>query len=165
MSKKAKKVVKTAATEKKAASTETKATEIAAQKTPNTQHIKPIDKNWNKYLKGLVKQVKQDVKDGHISFYLAWRGFVDDAELGYPNIYDYGTLVDILMANGYCPECANNFLQHFFLLEKTADGKKLHYCVINRDMIDMVDLEEEATERLLNAAKEPGKVKHERVNS
>ena len=123
------------------------------------KHIQPGDEGWEEYMQDLIDNVKDDIETGKYSFYTAWLGFIDDEELGFPDIYDRNKLFRILTINGYCQECAENFIEYYYIPEVREDGKKARYGVIDRDENDFFWMEEEFNQRLAEQTKNQKKMK------
>lgn len=163
MNKKTQKVVsKAAATVKKAAKKSKKQnindevkTDVSYQTSCSlSAHISLEDPGWQQYIDSLVKDINTKLESGEFSFYLAWQGFLDDKDLGFPDLYDRDNLFRILTTNGYCPECASNYITYYFLPETDQNGNKMHYCTIDRDENDFYWMEESFNQKLAEQARQ-----------
>ena len=84
-----------------------------------------------KFIDQLEDRVLKDIDDGKFSFELAKVGYDMYTDIV---VYDYDLMLEILMANGYCPECADAFINAFaFWRSKPADVNNwMDFIVIKR---------------------------------
>ena len=129
-----------------------KQTQKAVDKSP--VHITKDDPEWDDYITGLKKNVEDAVNAGLFNWYLAYIGFIDDPETGLADLYDGEKMFRILVTNGYCPECANNFINEF-RNEVNDKGQKKNYLVVTREERDFWCMEDDFIERV-----EQSDVKH-----
>ena len=121
-----------------------KQTQKAVDKSP--VHITKDDPEWDDYITGLKKNVEDAIHAGLFNFEVAYIGFVDDKDLGYPNLFDYDKVFRVLVTNGYCPECASNYIK--ILKNSTNDkGQKTDLAVISKEEQAFWCMEEEYEER------------------
>ena len=121
-----------------------KQTQKAVDKSP--VHITKDDPEWDDYITGLKKNVEDAVNAGLFNWYLAYIGFIDDPETGLADLYDGEKMFRILVTNGYCPECANNFINEF-RNEVNDKGQKKNYLVVTREERDFWCMEDDFMER------------------
>jgi len=81
------------------------------------------------------------------NWYLAYVGFIDDPEVGFADLYDEEKMFRILVTNGYCPECANNYIQEF-KNDANDKGQKKNYFVASREERDFWCMEEDYHNRI-----------------
>lgn len=111
------------------------------------QHITKDDPEWDDYIVGLKKNVEDSIEAGLFNWYLAFVGFIDDPEVGYADLYDGEKMFRILVSNGYCPECANNYIQEF-KNSVNDKGQKKNYLIITREERDFWWMEDDYNERI-----------------
>ena len=150
-----KKATKKAATSTAAANVEVKKNsnsnkigKVAKQKLPT--HITEDDTEWDDYITGLKKNVDDAIEAGLFDFGVAYIGFVDDEELGFPNLFDYDKVFRVLLANGYCSECASNYIEEL-KNSRNDKGLKTDLAVISKDEQKFYMMQEEYEARVLQA--------------
>ena len=150
-----KKATKKAATSTAAANVEVKKNsnsnkirKVAKQKLPT--HITEDDPEWDDYITGLKKNVDDAIDAGLFNWHLAYVGFIDDPDTGLADLYEGEKMFRILVSNGYCPECANNYI-NAFKDELNDKGQKTHYLIVPKEEQEFWCIQEEYEARQLQA--------------
>ena len=147
-----KKATKKAATSTAAVKVEDKNSnktgKVAKQKLPT--HMTKDDPEWDDYITGLKKNVDDAIEAGLFDFGVAYIGFVDDEELGFPNLFDYDKAFRVLLANDYCSECASNYIEEL-KNSRNDKGLKTDLAVISKDEQKFCMMQEEYQTRQLQS--------------